>query len=93
MTFETFEKLAEAPQGASPLLVALWYEKRGDWDHAHDIAQDIETPAGSWVHGYLHWQEGDLWNADYWYRRAGRTRPNTSAAEEWGNIVRFLLKD
>jgi hypothetical protein len=92
MTFETFEELAEAPKGVSPLLIALWHEKQGDWDQAHEIAQDIETPAGAWVHAYLHWQEGDLWNADYWYRRAGRTRPNISVAEEWENIVRFLLK-
>ena len=26
-----------------------------------------------WVHALLHWIEADMGNADYWYRRAGKT--------------------
>lgn len=41
------------------------------WEEAHNIAQDIPSIHGSLLHGILHEIEGDQWNADYWYRRAG----------------------
>ena len=47
----------------SPALKALWWDAKGDWNASHDIAQDIHTPVGSWIHAYLHRKEGDEWNA------------------------------
>jgi hypothetical protein len=44
----------------------------GDWQAAHAIAQDDESALGCWAHGIVHVLEGDLDNARYWYRRAGR---------------------
>lgn len=73
------------------LIKAMWMAAHDDWDGAHNIAQDVDTPDGSRIHGYLHWVEGDLWNADYWYRQAGMSRPNTSLDEEWHNITNQLL--
>ena len=73
-----------------PLLAAMWWDARGDWQKAHRIAQDINTPDGAWVHAYLHRKEGDLSNADYWYRRAGRTRPDEPLRDEWIQIVAAL---
>jgi hypothetical protein len=78
-------------QSFSPLLQSLWHDAHGDWHKAHNIAQDIETPAGAWVHAYLHRKEGDIWNADYWYRRAGKTRPEGTLEEEWEQLVRAFL--
>jgi len=49
--------------------------EQGDWRRAHEIVQDDESPLACWAHGIVHIMEGDLTNADYWYRRAGRTRP------------------
>ena len=40
------------------------------------------------MHAYLHRKEGDLMNADYWYRRAGKRRPAASLVEEWAEIAR-----
>lgn len=74
-----------------PLLLALWHDARGDWERAHDIAQDVDDRDGAWVHAYLHRVEGDNWNANYWYRRAGRSMPGQSLQEEWKSIVRDLL--
>ena len=54
------------------LVRALWHDATGDWDGAHRVAQDVETPEGAWVHAYLHRKEGDIGNAGYWYRRAGK---------------------
>jgi hypothetical protein len=66
---------------------SLWYDKKGDWDAAHSIAQDIPTKIGSAIHAYLHRKEGVIWNADYWYNRAGRLRPSCSLDEEWLSLA------
>ena len=76
-------------QGA---LLALWWDGQGNWEQAHEVAQEVENPDGAWVHAYLHRKEGDLGNAGYWYRRAGRP-PATGALErEWNDIVETLLE-
>jgi hypothetical protein len=62
--------LPEPP--AAPALAALWWMARGDWDKAHEAAQSADGPDAAWVHAHLHRIEGDLDNAAYWYRRAGR---------------------
>lgn len=72
-------------------LKALWWDAKGDWEKAHDLAQDQDDKAGAWVHAHLHRKEGDLANADYWYEKAARTRPVASLGEEWMAIVRALL--
>jgi hypothetical protein len=47
--------------------------KAGDWDAAHQLVQRYEDDAtAAWIHAVLHKIEGDLGNARYWYRRAGR---------------------
>src|SRR6201996_1597428 len=79
------------PTGITGSLAALWYAGKDDWEQAHNIAQDIPTPEGSWVHAYLHRQEGDEWNANYWYTRAGRSNPGNTLAKEWEEIVATLL--
>lgn len=79
------------PAGLTPPLLALWHDKRGDWDAAHGVAQDIDDATGSWIHAYLHREEGDLGNAAYWYRRAGRPVATASLDDEWREIVSALL--
>jgi hypothetical protein len=44
------------------------------------------------VHAYLHRKEGDLANAGYWYRRAGREMPASALAEEWESVAAALLE-
>jgi hypothetical protein len=94
MTFEDFLNactIAEPEGGWSPETLSLWYDKKGDWDRAHSIAQEIPTAFGSAIHAYLHREEGVLWNADYWYGRAGRGRPAVSLEEEWASLAREAL--
>src|ERR1700743_2897247 len=79
------------PKGITSSLAALWYAGKDDWEQAHHIAQDIPTRDGSWVHAYLHRQEGDEWNANYWYNRAGRSNPGNALDKEWKEIVAALL--
>lgn len=80
------------PAGIPATVEALWHDARGDWDRAHRIAQEIHDAHGSWVHAYLHRKEGDLGNASYWYRRAGRDRPGLTLEEEWAQIAGELLR-
>jgi hypothetical protein len=83
---------ASAPPGElSGYLQSLWYDSKGDWNRAHAIIQNIEDTTAAWVHAYLHRKEGDLGNADYWYRRAGKNRPPGSLQDEWEAIVNALL--
>ena len=51
--------------------IALWYDAKGDWKLAHDQVDHLTSKSASLVHAYLHRKEGDSWNADYWYRKAG----------------------
>jgi hypothetical protein len=61
---------AHPPTTLSKPLLSLWHAAKGDWEAAHQIAQDIDDATGAWIHAYLHRKEGDLSNAGYWYRRA-----------------------
>jgi hypothetical protein len=79
------------PSDVGPLLAALWHDARGDWNRAHDIAQEADNNAGAWVHAYLHRKEGDLPNARYWYGRAGRPASSAPIEDEWESIVSELL--
>ena len=49
--------------------------KQGNWQAAHQIVQEDESALGAWAHGIVHILEGDMANASYWYRRAGRPLP------------------
>jgi hypothetical protein len=95
MDFEGFEHSLGAkrpPPGIGPLLRALWHEARGDWERAHAIVQREHSPVAAAIHAYLHRKEGDLANADYWYRRAGRERTGGRLVSEWGALVNELLE-
>ncbi len=94
MKFEEFtESLGNdsPPNNLNQLLLALWYDAKGDWESSHNIAQDIDTPDGALIHAYLHRKEGDNWNADYWYRRAGSKRPEIDLEEEWRQLASAYL--
>lgn len=77
----------QPPQGASALLQALWYDRKGDWNRAHTIVQDIESRGAAAIHAYLHRKEGDPGNAAYWYRRAGENVHTGALGEEWKELV------
>ena len=79
------------PSDISENLVALWYDAKGDWDRAHEIAQSTGGHNGDWIHAYLHRKEGDQWNASYWYSRVGKTKPDYSLDQEWEELAKHLL--
>jgi len=84
---------AQPPRGLSREAQSLWFIKKGERDKAHDIAQDIENPMGSWLHALLHLIEGDLGNARYWFAEAGRPAKKASQIDElWEEIAEAVLK-
>jgi hypothetical protein len=95
MTFEEFRSSLSQNQPPAQLntaLQALWYDGKGDWDQAHHLADSEHQTDCNWVHAYLHRKEGDKWNANYWYQRAGKTMPASSLKEEWEALVGALLR-
>jgi hypothetical protein len=80
------------PKGISVYAEALWYDARGNWQKAHELIQDLPDRDASWIHAYLHRKEGDSWNADYWYNKAGRKRPAVTLEKEWDEIAIALLQ-
>ncbi|OLY92414.1 hypothetical protein SAMN05444008_11671 [Cnuella takakiae] len=94
MTFQAFTQSlndTQPPPNLSLALEALWYDGQGNWEQSHQLIQDEPGTEAALIHAYLHRKEGDTWNADYWYRRAGRTRPALSLQAEWEALVQELL--
>ena len=93
MTLEDFRATlsANSPPAVAPVLQALWYDARGDWDEAHELANGVDDATGAWVHAYLHRKEGDLGNAAYWYDRAGQPVATGALDAEWDRIATALL--
>ena len=70
------------------VLTALRLIEAGGWNGAHELVQDDPSPEAAWVHAHLHRIEGDLANAGYWYRRAGKPVASGDLDEERQAIER-----
>lgn len=94
MTINDFKQSVtdgDFPASLPPYLQALWHDGRDNWKAAHDLIDHLTDQSSSHIHAYLHRKEGDVWNADYWYRRAGKKRPNLSLEEEWEQLIEEYL--
>jgi len=95
MTYNEFKSTlaAAAPKAEWPeALKCLWYDAKGNWEAAHDIAQDMHNALGSWLHAYLHRKEGDDFNAGYWYRQSKKSFFSGSLDKEHQELVAFVLE-
>ncbi|MBO3463879.1 hypothetical protein G7B40_028910 [Aetokthonos hydrillicola Thurmond2011] len=88
---ELIEKEQECPESLPRVLQALWYDKKGNWNTAHEIVQNASDADSAWIHAYLHRKEGDLSNADYWYHRSGQSEFKGTLDQEWEQIASVLL--
>lgn len=73
-------------------LQALQLIKKGEWDSAHHLVQDYSDPFSCHIHAYLHRIEGDLANANYWYRRAGLDMSDKAQDQELIDLFTLLSK-
>ncbi len=96
MTLEEFKQALITAQisltSLSTPLKALYHDKMGNWDEAHNILGDAIDSDSAWVHAYLHRKEGDIDNAHYWYRRSGKPEFFGGFDEEWEHIAQQLLQ-
>ena len=54
----------------------------GAWQEAHPIVQQDKSAEAAWLHGIVHTLEGDIENAQHWYRKADRAFPGPEAVQE-----------
>jgi len=89
--FQSSLSASEPPAGLNTYLQSLWHDGKGNWMLAHELIQDLEDKTAAHIHAYLHRKEGDVWNANYWYGKAGRRMPGHTLEKEWEEIVKGLL--
>jgi hypothetical protein len=66
----------------SKLACAIELLETGAWQQAHEIVQEDTSALAAWLHGIVHTLEGDLDNAQYWYRKADRVFRGPDAVKE-----------
>ena len=74
-------------------LEAIRLIEKGDWEASHRLIQMYNTQTACWIHAHLHRIEGDLWNAAYWYERAGKKMTGLSFEAELKQIKSFILNE
>ena len=66
----------------------------GDWEEAHEIAQDYSDETANWIHAVLHKIEGDQFNSNYWYAKTtGKNFEDFSDANAELNAIKKSLMD
>lgn len=94
MNFDTFKQSLTAntpPADSNIYLQSLWYDAKGDWDKAHTLIQDLTDKTAAWIHAFLHRREGDVFNANYWYTKAGKRMPGYALEQEWEELAKAML--
>ena len=95
MNYNTFIKSIKSGFPLAELTnpeLAMWYAMNDNWNSAHQTAQSIKNELGAWIHAYLHRIEGDLENANYWYRRANRPQFQNTLQDEGEEIIRYIIQ-
>ena len=87
----------QPPAELGPARAALWWLAKGnyrvgpEWEKAHAFGQANEGARDhDLVHAVAHLIEGDLNNADYWYRRAGDVAESRDPKRELQRISALL---
>ncbi len=75
------------------LIRAVEHLEAGNWQQAHAIVQQHQSTLAAWLHGIVHILEGDLDNAQGWYRRAGRSFPGQEAVSAEINAARRAVAE
>jgi len=74
---------------ATEHIQALDLMAQDDWNGAHELIQGYEDELACLIHGYLHLEEGDLSNANYWYSRVGQAVPDSDVQQEFERLYQL----
>jgi len=83
--------LMETKMRQDRLIEVVKLLERGAWQDAHVIVQPEKSAEAAWLHGIVHTLEGDLENAQHWYRKANRAFPGRDAVQAEIAAARELL--
>jgi hypothetical protein len=72
---------------------AVNHARHGDWDKAHQMVHADDSLLGSWLHGIVHLQKGELENAGTLYARARRNFDQRGTAEQELGKLESELQD
>jgi len=61
-----------------------------NFEEAHIVLKHNDSPEAAWLRAFLYRRDGDEWNANYWYDKAGRTYPSYGLATELEEIKALL---
>ena len=67
--------------------------KDGDLETSHKLIQPCKDELSCLIHAHIHRLEGDMDNADYWYRRSGIDRPECSTDEEFDGLYQRVMAE
>ncbi len=65
----------------------LEWTQKGEWDKAHQAVQPYSDELSCLIHAYLHRVEGDISNAQYWYKRARQNMPENTLEQEFARLL------
>ena len=85
--------MSDSPGASDSLSSAVELLAAGAWQQAHEIVQKEESKLAAWLHGIVHILEGDLDNAQGWYRRADRAFPGADAAQAEIAAARRMVQE
>ena len=74
-------QVSESSGSSETLTEAVEHLERGEWQPAHVIVQKETSTLAAWLHGIVHILEGDMKNAQGWYKRADRAFPGAAAVQ------------
>src|SRR5262249_48782302 len=76
-----YDQPMETTEPAGPLLKAVEFLEKGEWQSAHEIVQGGKSNLAAWLHGIVHTRGGALATARSGYRRGGRASPGVEGAQ------------
>ncbi len=76
---------------ATEHIQALDLIAQGDWDGAHTLIQSYHDELACLIHAYLHREEGDFNNANYWYSQIGQVMPENTLEQEFDRLHQLAI--
>lgn len=83
-------KATSDPERAVKSALHLWNDSLVA---CHELAQEIHTPTGSYLHGVMHRREPDYGNAKYWFHRVGEHPLHADVREAARKLLPSLAWD